>query len=93
MFIKVTHDYDRKFGERHIINLEFQLLHFATVNLKLHHFSLEEHVLHSLAALYYKVCIYIYIYICSRYTTSTRGLSQIHEAMFDNPEGVARGII
>ena len=63
MFIKVTHDYDRKFGERHIINLEFQLLHFATVNLKLHHFSLEEHVLHSLAALYYKVCIYIYIYI------------------------------
>ena len=35
----------------------------------------------------------IYIYICSRYTTSTRGLSQIHEAMLDNPEGVARGII
>ena len=31
--------------------------------------------------------------ISSRYTTSTRGLSQIHEAMLDNPEGVARGII
>ena len=31
--------------------------------------------------------------VCSSYTTSTRGLSQIHEAMLDNPEGVARGII
>ena len=28
--------------------------------------------------------------LSSSYTTSTRGLSQIHEAMLDNPEGVAR---
>ena len=43
--------------------------------------------------------VYIFIYqpreryICNRYTMPTRDLSQIHEAIINNPEGVARGFI
>ena len=50
----------------------------------------------SITAAMFAIHFIRYIIMCVisiRYTTSTRGLSQIHEAMLDNPEGVARGII
>ena len=39
-----------------------------------------------------EICPYMYC-VCNRYTMPTRDLSRIHEAIINNPEGVARGFI